>query len=175
MADKLGNLHEFFPLILLHLAYPIEDQVESRFLHNEARWRLGFGSVWSTRCLIHQIFAVSVFFLSKVPDRFSCLRLLEMNRFTYASTRQVRHNVLLSRRESDSSFSGFLVLATHTNSWAIMASAFNSTESWVTGFTGHLVDSWSHSRVISLRYAYECSVLWSLGLGSKNETFVRVT
>ena len=29
--------------------------------------------------------------------------------------------------------------------------------------------------VISLCYADECSVLWSLGLESKNETFVRVT
>ena len=82
--------------------------------------------------LIHQIFTVSVSSVSKGPDFSSCLRLLEINQFTHACTRRERRNVLLSRRESDSSFSGFVALATHTTSRAILASAFDSAEGWVT-------------------------------------------
>ena len=93
--------------------------------------------------LIHQIFTVSVssVHVSKGPDLFSCLRLLEINRSTHASTRRVRRNVVLSRRESNLSFSGFVALDTHTTSRAILASAFDSAEGWVTGFTGHLAGS----------------------------------
>ena len=45
------------------------------------------------------------------------------------------------------------------------------------GFLVKLINKQIHVRktVISLCYAHEYSVLSSLGLGSKNETFVRVT